>query len=171
MRTVVENTNEKVYFETLDPIQSGISITLEVLDSSGSTVLSTPMSEVATSGIYFADINLTTPGDYIMRFVSANLSIVCNDHIKVIATATDINTLLTQILADIMQLSADLGEVDVCVKLIKKGFFNRMKIDETTNELILYDDDSTTELLKFELKDINGIATSANIYEVLKGVI
>lgn len=41
----------------------------------------------------------------------------------------------------------------------------RWLIDESTNQLILYESDNTTEIMRFDLKDINGLATHINVYE------
>ena len=49
------------------------------------------------------------------------------------------------------------------VVLIRKILTNRWKI--IGNQLIIYDDDGETVLLKFDLKDKDGNPTETNVYE------
>lgn len=41
----------------------------------------------------------------------------------------------------------------------------RWKIDETTNQMIFYKEDNTTEIARFNLKDIDGNAAYENVFE------
>lgn len=51
------------------------------------------------------------------------------------------------------------------VTLFKKLAQGRWKIDEVTSTMTFYDDDGTTPLLSFALKDINGLPASVNVFE------
>jgi len=48
---------------------------------------------------------------------------------------------------------------------MKKATLNRTKIDENYNILTIYDDDGTTELFKFDLKDRLGNASVNEVFE------
>lgn len=52
------------------------------------------------------------------------------------------------------------------IEIIRKALMNRMKVDEDTNQLIIYEDDGATELQRFNLFDLNGVPTSTTIFEV-----
>ena len=50
-----------------------------------------------------------------------------------------------------------------------KGFlFGRQKIDDTTKEMIAYDEDNTTELVRFDLKDQDGNASSTAVFDRIR---
>jgi hypothetical protein len=55
--------------------------------------------------------------------------------------------------------------VEGSVKLIQKALLNRMRIDINTKTLIIYDDDGTTPLKTFYLKDILGNLSITNYFE------
>ncbi len=60
------------------------------------------------------------------------------------------------------------AKVDIALAqatLARKHLTNRDKIDTATNKLIRYDDDGTSPMLQFNLKDKNGDPASDNIYE------
>ena len=60
------------------------------------------------------------------------------------------------------------GKVDTTVTqstLARKHLTNRDKIDTTANTLTRYDDNGTTALVTFDLKDADGAASSTQIYE------
>jgi len=61
--------------------------------------------------------------------------------------------------------NANIAEAKDQATLTRKHMTNRDKIDETTNTLIRYEDDGTTVLLTFDLKDVDGNPGSTNIYE------
>ena len=49
--------------------------------------------------------------------------------------------------------------------LARKHLTNRDKIDTVANTLTRYDDDKTTPLVTFDLKDGDGVATSTDVFE------
>lgn len=51
------------------------------------------------------------------------------------------------------------------IELIQKATLNRWKIDPVTKTLIIYDDDGTTPLKTFYLKDILGNLSITNYFE------
>lgn len=51
------------------------------------------------------------------------------------------------------------------IELIQKATLNRWKIDPTTKTFIIYDDDDTTPLKTFYLKDILGNLSITNYFE------
>ena len=57
----------------------------------------------------------------------------------------------------------DSGVVDIAV--LKKIAINRWKVDEDNKQLIFYDDDNTTPLYTFDLKDKDGNSATRNIFE------
>jgi hypothetical protein len=67
-----------------------------------------------------------------------------------------------------------LGIEDLCVQdlavqadveFFKKLAQGRWKIDTATNRMVFYDENGTTPLAQFLLKDINGLPTSINVFE------
>lgn len=172
MRTIVQNTTERIYFETLDPVQSAITnIDLEVIRSDGTTEVTVPMAELGSSGIYFADINLPNLGNYILRVVSPDVLNPEAQHAVVIASTDSVIDVVKEVLTIVESIEITADNIDTCVQLMKKMCTNRMQIDETVNELIVYDDDSVTPLVRFPLRDVNGLPTSVNIFEALKGIL
>jgi hypothetical protein len=51
------------------------------------------------------------------------------------------------------------------VELLKKVARGRWKIDDVLNRMIFYDNDGLAPLLAFDLKDINGLPSSVNVFE------
>lgn len=74
---------------------------------------------------------------------------------------SDKNEIITQVNANETKIDAIASNVTQ-IKKIEEG---RWKIDTSLNQLIIYDDDDTTPLLTFDLKDANGSATSTSPYE------
>lgn len=171
MRTIVQNTTERIYFETLEPKQSAIDITIDIIDSGGTVIFTSLMAELGSSGIYFVDITLATAGDYVMKFTSPDLLNPESDHIVVVDSADSVIDVVKEILTILGQVQLTTENIDVCVAFMKKVCMNRVLIDETTNELIVFEDDSVTPLITFPLKDINGAPTSTSIFETLKGIL
>ena len=58
-----------------------------------------------------------------------------------------------------------LENVEAIVAFIKKIEAGRWRIDQTTDQMIFYDDDDVTPLLTFDLKDIAGLPSHINIFE------
>jgi len=70
--------------------------------------------------------------------------------------------------AIIAQVDANEAKIDTAITqatLARKHLTNRDKIDTTANTLTRYDDDGTTALVVFDLKDGDGDASSTQIYE------
>lgn len=55
--------------------------------------------------------------------------------------------------------------LQVDVEKIRKIETGRWRIDQVTDRMYFYDDDDTTVLLEFDLKDINGLPSHINIFE------
>lgn len=72
---------------------------------------------------------------------------------------------LTALQGDVTTLQGDMTGVKADVELIRKVEKGRWKIDKVTDQMIFYDDDDTTPLLTFDLKDIDGLPNHINIFE------
>lgn len=66
---------------------------------------------------------------------------------------------------DLSQVATELDLVKTQSTLARKHLTNRDKIDKTAKTLIRYDDDGTTPLLTFDLKNSNGDASADSIFE------
>lgn len=72
---------------------------------------------------------------------------------------------LNSLVADVIQLRLDVITIlDLC-ELILKYDKNRTKIDKLAKTLTVYDDDGTTPIRVFQLKDSNGIPSITEITE------
>ena len=61
--------------------------------------------------------------------------------------------------------SADIAAATAIALISRKVATNRSKVDSAAKTLTLYDDDGTTPLYVFNLKDSAGVATATAIYE------
>ena len=59
----------------------------------------------------------------------------------------------------------ELTEVHNTIDFIKQVESGRWKLDRTTNQMIFYKDDNTTELMRFNLYDIDGSPTVSGVAE------
>ena len=55
--------------------------------------------------------------------------------------------------------------LQVDVALIRETELGRWKIDSTTDEMIFYEQDNTTEIARFDLKNLGGLPDHINIFE------
>lgn len=72
---------------------------------------------------------------------------------------------LTQIKADTASIAINDITFSTLLHTILKYEKNRTKIDTTTSQLLVYDDDNVTVLQAFNLKDINGNPSVADVLE------
>jgi len=72
---------------------------------------------------------------------------------------------LNQTKANAEQLVIDVSAIDVLISTILKYETNRTKIDPVNKELIIYDDDCTTILRRFELYDSAGNQSTDEVCE------
>ena len=81
------------------------------------------------------------------------------------ATPANITDAQGAIIAEVDVSEAKIDTAIAQATLARKHLTNRDKIDTTANTLTRYDDDGTTPLVVFDLKDGDGDASSTQIYE------
>lgn len=52
------------------------------------------------------------------------------------------------------------------IEAVRKGLLNNMKVDKDNNQLVIYEDDGTTEFERYDLFDLDGSPTNNDIYEI-----
>ena len=172
MRTVGQSKSSRFLFQTIDPVQSNITITAEVVEVSTGTVVDFDvLSEIGNTGKYYVDFNFPTVGNFIVNFNSPSIIDSESEHVEVIASTEDTVELIKSVVSTLGNIEITIDNIDTCVEFLKKISTNRVLIDESVNELIIFEDDNTTPLLRFPLKDINGNPTSTSIFETLKGIL
>ena len=78
---------------------------------------------------------------------------------------------LTDINSTILTISTDTGTVKTIIELLQKYEQGRWKVHSTgpdANRLVIYDTDTVTPLIKFDLKNAAGAATSTDPFERVK---
>lgn len=71
----------------------------------------------------------------------------------------------TDVSGSLQAISSSLGTLIADVQFIKDIEGGRWIIDESVNQMIFYKSDNTTEVARFDLKDINGDPTSTEVFE------
>ena len=169
---IVVNQANRLYTQ-VKPIVTGATISATLLDLSDNTTQNLgSLTEIPNTGLYYIDVNIPDLGEYAVVYssdVNDNIAGIQAHRLNVVNLEDTLDDRLSVLKQCIEDNALTLQQIDTCTKLIKQGFYNRMIIDENTNELILYDDDSTTELFRFALKDVNGLPTSEKIFEIEKG--
>lgn len=140
----------------------------------------TDMTQIGTSNVWKYDWEPSSlaVGQYTIQYALQDMAyahfsgledLVVQDFALQTELETDISNLQTAIEGDITDLGDTLGAQLVAlqadVTLLKKVARGRWKIDDVLNQMIFYDDDGTTPLLTFDLKDINGLPSSVNVFE------
>lgn len=108
---------------------------------------STVLAQVGVTSIWRY---IWAPGTLAVGHYFAEYSLVDHDG----AEFVDVEDVVVQDFA----LQVDLA----LVKQVEQG---RWKIDDTTDQMTFYAENGTTALLTFDLKDINGLPSSVNIFE------
>lgn len=99
---------------------------------------------------FFTDGGFTTPATAYSGAVD-DIRVLNNDSDSL---ATTLATLAT---------TAAVTALSTVATLARKLLTNRQKVDESLQQQIVYDDDKTTPLLTFNLKDKFGVGTSGNM--------
>jgi hypothetical protein len=153
-------SNELQYYG--DPaVDAGLTVVARVYDSSGVQVGSdVATTEVGALAIYRGDMPVAVEGSYGVRFFSGTL-LLGQETISWDGTAEKINASTSDVTANETKIDTAIAQAT----LARKHLTNRDKIDTTANTLTRYDDDGTTPLVVFDLKDGDGDASSTQIYE------
>lgn len=140
----------------------------------------TDMAQIGTSNVwkYVWEPTSLAVGQYTIQYALQDMAyanysgledLVVQDFALQTELETDLGNLQTAIEGDITDLGDTLGAQLVAlqadVTLLKKVARGRWKIDDVLNQMIFYDDDGITPLLTFDLKDINGLPSSVNVFE------
>jgi len=153
-------SNELQYYG--DPVvDTGLTVVARVYDSSGVQVGSdVATTEVGALAIYRGDMPVAVEGSYGVRFFNGTL-LLGQETISWDGTAEKINASTSEVNANEVKIDTAIAQAT----LARKHLTNRDKIDTTANTLTRYDDDGTTPLVVFDLKDGDGDASSTQIYE------
>ena len=167
----------------------GLSPTIRIWEVTNTTntlvITDAPMVEVG-DGFYkyvFAGYDGTT--NYVIR-ADGGTSLPQRDRFSISGSADDINTIreavyeataadhttpgtfglkINQTCADTAQLRLDTVAMTELLELLLKFECNRTRIDKTAKTLTVYDDDGTTPLKVFNLKDGSGTLSTAEVCE------
>jgi hypothetical protein len=153
-------SNELQYYG--DPaVDAGLTVVARVYNSAGVQVGSdAATTEVGALAIYRGDMPVAVEGSYGVRFFSGTL-LLGQETISWDGTAEKINASTSDVTANETKIDTAIAQAT----LARKHLTNRDKIDTTANTLTRYDDDGTTPLVVFDLKDGDGDASSTQIYE------
>ena len=125
----------------------------------------------------YTTFNMTeqAQGDYYYNFDTSGLS---DDvyHIKAVCSNADcinpvqigelkVGYYVDNVDAPISTVDTVVDNIQTTVTYIKKLDGNRWKVDASANTLTIYDDNGSTPLLVFDLKNSSGNATSTDIFE------
>lgn len=78
---------------------------------------------------------------------------------------SDILTDITDIKSSILNIEVSTANMLIAILFIKKINSNRSKIDSNLKHMTIYDDDNTTPLITFTLKDGTGTPSISNVLE------
>jgi hypothetical protein len=150
---------------------SGLLVNYEVRKcSDNSIVYSGVMSEISL--VYTKEITLVEVGEYRIKYITPegyengfeNITVDNYSNYK-----TDISALaLDSTVAKETTLVSTMAELDTKIELIKQIESGRWKIDTTTNQMLFFKEDNVTEIMRFNLKDKDGIATSTAVTERIR---
>lgn len=102
------------------------------------------IAEIGSTGRYVASFTPAAAGNF-------HLSITCTDD-RVQGDSFEVEV-------------ADLDSMQTDVTFCKNMLGGRWRIDESTNKMTFYEDDNTTVVATFSLKDIDGTGAFDHIYE------
>lgn len=80
-------------------------------------------------------------------------------------TVQDTLTISTDMATDLTSISSAIIAIDVIVQTLHKYQKNRTRVDSAAKTLTIYDDDNTTPIKIFNLKDLSGTASITEIGE------
>lgn len=101
------------------------------------------------------------PDDSIDTKVDAVYDETATDHLSL----GSFGLLFNQTKANTDQLLLDVADVEALVDLVRKYNTNRTKVDTTAKTLIVFDDDCTTPLRTFSLRDASNIPSTDDVCE------
>jgi len=160
-------------------LSTGRTITADILNGSTVTASNISLSERGATGHYFGNITGLAAGNYFIVFKEGSTSVgygelywdgskeVINKldvDLSSRATQASVNAIPTNPLLTNDSRLNNLTTID----LIRKLITNSSKIDEATNKLIVYDDDEVTPILEFNTLNIDGNASTDQIFEIRK---
>lgn len=136
------------YFTELGALKSGLSPTIDIVDIE--------LDSLVVNGASMTALATMTHGYY--------YDFTTYDETKKYAITVDGGATLNNL--DRYQFATNEGstlETDIQFLIDVAG--GRWKIDEAVNQMIFYKSDNTTEVARFNLFDINGTATTRNVFE------
>jgi len=129
--------------QQLDSSFAGATIVAKVKDADGTIVHSVTLSE-ESDYFFTGDLPSTDAGIYLVSFFNDSTLVGIGN---LIWTGTREATI------------GDISEV-------RKALLNNMKVDPDTNQLIIYEDDGTTQFKVYNLYDKEGNSTDKNIFDI-----
>jgi len=160
-----------------DPVvDTGLTVVARVYNSSGVQVGSdVATTEVGALAIYRGDMPVAIDGEYGVRFFSGTLLLgqetifwdgTAERTILGNATPTNVSDALTDYGPNtVAPDNTNILKAATQSELARKHLTNRDKIDEVGSTLTRYDDDGTTPLVVFDLKDADGAASTTEVFE------
>lgn len=97
---------------------------------------------------------------YIVVSVGSGLSTQEHDHLL----GLDTNT----IDGKVDTIDGKIDDLTTNIELLKQMETGRWKLDVALNQMVFYEDDNITEIMRFDLFDANGNSTTSNVFERTK---
>lgn len=110
----------------------------------------------------YGSVELATVDDATQDDIASKIwDVSSSDHL----TAGTMGASMAMIKADTSTITVGVSLLQSLVDMMLKYQRNRTKIDPVTKQLIIYDDDCTTILHTFDLKDATGTPSITEVYE------
>ena len=112
--------------------------------------------------------DLSTVGQQVSDAVSETIktaSITGSDEGSLGYVLSNMNTSVTDIGVDVTSVLSNLGTATELINVLLKYSKNRTKIDETAKTMTVFDDDGTTPIRVFDLKDLTGAPSITKVAE------
>ena len=134
------------FFTENGALKAGLSPTIDIVDIEADSLI--------VNGVSMVSLTTMTHGYY--------YDFTTYDETKKYAITVDGGAVLNNL--DRYQFATNENDsVEIDIAILKKIATGRWKIED--NQMIMYDNDNVTPLYTFNLKDINGVLTSRNIFE------
>lgn len=160
-------------------LDTGKTITADLVIGNNLISANIPLVERGTTGHYYGDCPVVSAGNYLVTFKEGTnilgSGMLYWDGAKEVfnkidvdlstrASQSSVNAIPTNPLLTNDSRLSNLTTIE----LIRKLITNSSKIDEATNKLIVYDDDEVTPILEFNTLNIDGNASTDQIFEIRK---
>jgi len=140
--------------------KTGLNPTMDIWESDGTHVINAAvMTEIAGGGYFYDFTTQVNTKDYFFR---GDGGATLADHERYQSGSNTLDQVNAQL--DLIKTETDkIPSMIIDIDLIKTVESRDWKI--IANQMIFYDDDGTTAILTFDLKDASGNPTMSNVYK------